>query len=107
MVRGARLAGAFAVLAAAVISPPASALEGCSFLGLDLWGEVAVVDVNPDLTVEIVTENPDLRVQWVERHADACGEWRRVNLGADFRVRVVPAGGDVRIELVESEPGLP
>lgn len=97
-----------ATAAAALAAPePARALDGCTFNGLDLWGEVTLVDEDPDITVEVVTSGADLRVQWVDTYAGACGQWRRVGLGADFRVKVVPGGGDIRIQEVESGPGLP
>jgi hypothetical protein len=86
-------------------SSPALALQNCSYQGIVLYGEVAVVTNDADLRVEVVTSGADLRVQWVDRHPNACGEWRRVGLGADFTVQIVPSGGDIRIQEVTGTPG--
>ena len=85
---------------------PAHALPTCEFQGIPLFGEVSVVESDPDVRVEVVTSGADLRVQWVNRHADDCGEWRRVGLGADFTIQIVPTGGDIRIQEVGGNPGL-
>ena len=96
-----------AALALLTVSPQAAhALQGCTYQGLELFGEVSVVSANADLKVEVVSSGADLRVQWVNRHADSCGEWRRVGLGADFTIEIVPSGGDIRIREVTGNPGL-
>jgi len=103
--------GRCAVLAAlicAIGSGPSSAAAvgpDCSYQGIALYGEVAVVTSDADLRVEVVTSGADLRVQWVDRHPNACGEWRRVGLGADFTIQIVPSGGDIRIQEVTGNPG--
>ncbi|MGD1933676.1 MAG: hypothetical protein ACFB0Z_04060 [Candidatus Phaeomarinobacter sp.] len=87
-------------------SKQALALQSCSYQGLELFGEVAVVSANADIKVEVVPSGADLKVQWVNQHADRCGEWRRVGLGADFTIQLVPAGGDIKIQEVTRNPGL-
>jgi len=98
-----------AVLAATFLvgnAPSANALTNCSYQGIQLFGEVAVVPANAHIKVEIVATGGDLKVHWVNRHANICGEWRRVGLGADFTVQIVPSGGDIKIQEVPGSPGL-
>ncbi|MEQ8745429.1 hypothetical protein [Pyruvatibacter sp.] len=96
--------GVFAGLA---VTPAHAALDGCTYQGLPLRGEVTIVPNNATLTVEIVDSNPDLKVEWIDRHSNACGHWRKVGLGADFTIQIVPSGGDIRIQEVTSGAGLP
>jgi len=98
---------ALSVAATSTVADEEPDLVGCSYLGLDLYGEVILVSDDPDVRVEIVQKDPDIRVQWVNRHAGSCGYWRLVGLGADFRVQIVPENGDIKIQEVESNPGLP
>ncbi len=102
------LNAALAVGAFCAIAPgQALALSECFYQGLELRGEVEVVENDPDLRVQLVSASPDLKVSFVDRYPDQCGEWRKVGLGGDFRVQFVTDAPDLRIQEVPGAPGLP
>ena len=85
----------------------AGELVGCSFNGIDLWGEVEIVDSFPDITVRRVDSFPDLHVEMVDSYPDACGQWEIVDSFPDFTIEFVDSFPDIEIEVVDSYPGLP
>ncbi len=99
--------GLCGLISCAAFASPAHALSDCSYRGLPLHGEVAIVPEGADLKVELVSSNADLKIQWTDVYADGCGVWRRVGMGADFTIQIVPTGGDIKIQEVTSGPGLP
>lgn len=96
-------------LAALVLAPPALAQvsSDCTFNGIALWGDVAVVDSFPDIKVQVVSSFPDLRVQRVTSFPDDCGQWQMVDSFPDFTVQFVDSFPDIKIEFVGSFPGVP
>jgi hypothetical protein len=98
---------ASASLAACVLSFPAFAgnLSGCSFDGIELKGDVEIVDSFPDVKVQIVDSFADLHVQMTDSFADGCGEWKIVDSFPDFKVQYVDSFPDVTIKVVDSFPG--
>lgn len=98
-----------AFVAACLASVPALAgdLDTCSFNGIDLSGEVEVVDSFPDITVEVVTSFPDLDVELVDSFPDECGQWELVDSFPDFTIQYVDSFPDITIRLVDNYPGLP
>ena len=95
--------------AAALLAMPAHAgdLTDCTFNGINLWGDVQVVDSFPDIQVRIVDSFPDLNVEFVESFPDACGRWQMVDSFPDFTIEFVESFPDIEISVVESFPGLP
>ncbi|OFX00974.1 MAG: hypothetical protein A3E78_02620 [Alphaproteobacteria bacterium RIFCSPHIGHO2_12_FULL_63_12] len=81
--------------------------ENCTYKGIDLFGDVQVVDSFPDIRVEIVTSFPDLKVQTVESFPDTCGKWRFVDSFPDFKIQYVESFPDLKIQMVQSFPGVP
>lgn len=79
--------------------------ENCSFKGIQLYGNVQVVEHFPDIQVQVVESFPDLNVKWVEQFPDACGKWKKVDYFPDFKIQYVNHFPDVKIEIVESFPG--
>lgn len=79
----------------------------CSFDGIELKGEVEVVDSFPDVKVQVVDSFPDIKVQAVTSFADDCGEWEFVSSSGDFKVQYVDSFPDVKIQMVDSFPGVP
>lgn len=82
-------------------------LNSCSFNGIDLWGDVQVVDSFPDIQVGVVDSFPDLNVEIVDSFPDDCGQWRLVESSPDFTIEYVDSFPDIEIEFVTSFPGLP
>lgn len=99
-----RLLAALAALVPAIA--PAAELDGCRWNGIDLWGDVQVVESFPDIKVKIVTSFPDLNVKVVESFPDSCGKWRFVESFPDFKIQFVESFPDLEIEYVDSFPGL-
>ena len=81
-------------------------LAGCKFNGIELWGNVEVVDSFPDIKVQIVSSFPDLNVKRVTSFPDQCGLWKIVTSFPDFTIKFVTSFPDFRIEYVDSFPGL-
>lgn len=79
----------------------------CTYNGIELWGDVKVVDSFPDLEVKVVDAFPDLNVKVVDSFPDSCGRWKFVDSFPDFTVKFVDSFPDIQIEYVESFPGLP
>jgi len=100
---------AVAVAGAILAASPDQAgadLAGCKFNGVELWGNVEVVDSFPDIKVEIVSSFPDLNVKRVTSFPDKCGLWKMVTSFPDFTIQFVTSFPDIRIEYVDSFPGL-
>ncbi len=103
-----RIVGALAC--AAALSSPALAGDvssDCTYNGINLWGDVEVVDSFPDITVQVVSSFPDLNVEYVTSFPDDCGEWQIVDSFPDFTIQYVDSFPDIQIEIVTSFPGLP
>ncbi len=81
--------------------------SSCSFNGIELKGDVEVVDSFPDVKVQVVDSFPDLKVQEVSSFADDCGEWQFVSSSGDFKIQYVDSFPDVKIQMVDSFPGIP
>ena len=79
----------------------------CSFNGIELKGDVEVVDSFPDVKVQVVDSFPDLKVQTVSSFPDDCGEWQFVSSSGDFKIQYVDSFPDVKIQMVDSFPGIP
>ena len=79
----------------------------CSFDGIELKGDVEVVDSFPDVKVQVVDSFPDLKVQAVSSFPDDCGEWQFVSSSGDFKIQYVDSFPDVKIQMVDSFPGVP
>lgn len=92
-----------------VLALPANAgdLSSCSFNGIELNGEVEIVDSFPDIKVQIVDSFPDLKVEWVTSFPDDCGQWQQTTSSGDFKIQYVDSFPDIKIEIVDSFPGLP
>ena len=99
----------FAASAVLAMAPPslAQVSAGCSYNGINLWGDVQAVESFPDIKVQVVTSFPDLRVQQVTSFPDDCGQWRMVDSFPDFTVQFVDSFPDIQIEYVTSFPGMP
>ncbi len=85
----------------------AGALLTCALNGVNLWGEVEVVDSFPDFKVQIVDSFPDLKVQLVDSFPDACGQWKIVSSSGKIKIQYVDSFPDFTIQFVDSFPGLP
>ncbi len=110
MTRRAQSCGlALAASSALLLAPPsfAQVSGGCSYNGINLWGDVQAVESFPDIKVQVVTSFPDLRVEQVTSFPDDCGQWRMVNSFPDFTVQFVDSFPDIQIEYVTSFPGVP
>ena len=96
-------------IAAATFATPSAAEVGddCTWNGIELFGDVQVVESFPDVKVQIVTSFPDLKVEKVDSFPDECGKWKFVDSFPDFKVQFVDSFPDVKIEYVTSFPGLP
>lgn len=81
-------------------------LSGCSFNGIDLWGDVQVVDNFADIKVEVVDSFPDLNVELVDDFPDDCGQWKMVDSFPDFTIEIVDSFPDIKIEYVTNFPGV-
>lgn len=79
----------------------------CTLKGIELFGDVEVVDSFPDLKVEVVDSFPDLKVKTVDSFPDACGRWKFVDSFPDFKIQFVDSFPDLKIQFVESFPGIP
>ena len=88
-------------LAAAAAATSGEISDDCTWNGIELHGDVQIVESFADIDVEIVTSFPDLEVKVVESFPDDCGEWKFVENFPDFTVR------DIEIKYVTSFPGLP
>ena len=84
----------------------AADLEGCSYNGIELKGEVEIVDNFGDFTVEIVDNFADINVERVDNFADDCGEWEIVDNFGDFTVEIVDNFGDIKVKWVDNFPGV-
>jgi len=80
--------------------------KNCSFNGIQLYGNVQVVEHFPDIQVQVVESFPDLNVKWVDHFPDACGKWKQVEHFPDFKIKYVTSFPDVKIKTVESFPGI-
>lgn len=109
MVTGPKTWAGAIMLAAGGMCDPACAdgLNGCTWNGIELHGDVEVVDSFPDIKVQVVNSFPDLKVQWVDSFPDSCGQWHRVESFGDFKIQYVDSFPDVTIEPVDSFPGVP
>ena len=85
----------------------ATDLTSCALNGIDLFGEVEVVDSFPDLKVQVVDSFPDLKVELVDSFPDSCGQWKVVTGSGDFKVQYVDSFPDIKVQFVDSFPGLP
>ena len=99
-------AALLAVTPVASSSHSADVDSDCTYDGIELWGEVEVVDSFGDIKVEVVDSFADLKVEVVDSFADECGEWEMVDSFGDFTVEFVDSFGDITIEYVDSFPGL-
>lgn len=88
-------------------SAQAGDLSGCAFDGIELKGEVEIVDSFPDVKVQIVDSFPDIKVEWVDSFAGDCGQWEETSGSGDFKIQYVDSFPDVKIQIVDSFPGLP
>jgi len=79
----------------------------CAADGIQLYGDVKVVEHFADLKVKVVESFPDLKVKVVESFPDSCGKWRIVESFPDFTVKFVNSFPDIEIEFVNSFPGIP
>lgn len=100
-----RLAAALCLLATPALAD-SDKLPGCTWNGINLWGDVQVVESFPDIKVQVVTSFPDLRVKTVESFPDSCGLWKMVDSFPDFKIQFVESFPDITIEYVESWPGI-
>lgn len=82
-------------------------ISDCSFNGIQLYGNVQVVEAFPDIKVQVVSAFPDLKVQVVQAFPDQCGQWQFVEAFPDFKIQFVDAFPDIKIQYVEAFPGLP
>jgi hypothetical protein len=101
---------AVSAFAAALLAPPAMAGEigpDCTLKGLELWGDVEIVESFPDLKVQVVESFPDLNVEIVESFADKCGKWRFVTSFPKLKIQYVDSFPDLKIRFVTSFPGIP
>ena len=106
-----RLCGTGAItilLAAWNISGAAAAadLDNCSYNGIELKGEVEIVDRSGDIKIEIVDNFADIHVQRVDNFADACGQWKIVDNFSDFTIEIVDNFGDIDVKWVDNFPGV-
>lgn len=81
--------------------------SSCSYKGVQLYGDVALVDSFPDVKVQQVDSFPDLNVQLVDSFPDACGKWKIVDSSPDFKIQYVDSFPDISIKMVDSFPGIP
>lgn len=81
-------------------------LDNCSFKGIQLYGNVQVVEHFPDIQIQVVESFPDLKVKWVEQFPDTCGKWKQVEHFPDLKVQYVDNFPDVKIKIVDSFPGV-
>ena len=105
-----RSTSTFAILALAWSTGTAWAgfdAANCSFDGIELKGEVEVVDSFPDVKVQLVDSFPDLKVQEVSSFPDDCGEWQFVSSSGDFKIQYVDSFPDIKVQMVDSFPGVP
>ena len=81
-------------------------LQGCTWNGIKLWGNVEVVESFPDIKVQVVDSFPDLKVRTVDSFPDGCGLWKMVDSFPDFTIQFVDSFPDIKIEYVTSFPGV-
>lgn len=74
---------------------------------IPLYGNVKVVQGAANFKVRIVNINPDLKVEISKRTPYLCGEWQfDENFRPDFTIEYVQVGEDFTIQFVEAFPGL-
>ena len=98
------------VAATLAFASPAFAGEvaaDCTLKGLELWGDVEIVESFPDLKVQIVESFPDLRVEVVESFPDKCGKWKFVTSFPKLKIEYVDSFPDLKVKFVTSFPGVP
>lgn len=78
----------------------------CTFKGKKLFGNVQIVDIGEDVTIQNVNTNEDLKIEVVKTGAFRCGQWLFVNTGADLKVKFVHTNADIHIQFVNTAPGL-
>ncbi len=83
------IAGAAGILLLTSGVSAGAELTGCKWNGIELWGDVEVVESFPDIKVQIVSSFPDLNVEKVSSFPDACGKWKIVESFPDFKVKFV------------------
>ncbi|MCX7998809.1 MAG: hypothetical protein N3A69_07640 [Leptospiraceae bacterium] len=81
--------------------------DDCKFKGKKLYGEFQVVNIAPDIRVEVVSYGGDLRVRKTGFQGKYnCGEWYISNNPSATRIEFVNYSPDIRIEWSEFA-GLP
>ena len=88
-------------------SPAVAEIDGCSYDGIELKGDVEVVDNFGDIKVEFVDNFADLNVELVDNFPDDCGEWKIVDNFGDFSIEYVDNFGDIKVKFVDNFPGVP
>jgi len=96
-------ATAFGILATAAAH---AEISGCQYDGIELHGDVEIVDSFGDIQIELVDSFPDIRVERVDSFPDDCGQWKIVDSFGDFSVEIVDSFGDIKVQWVDSFPGV-
>ena len=78
----------------------------CTLKGKKLYGNIQIVDIGEDVTIENATTGEDLKIEVVKTGAFRCGQWLFVNTGADLKVKFVHTNADIHIQFVTTGPGL-
>lgn len=70
-----------------------------------LYGNIKIVDDNPDITVRLVDGYADIEVKIVEQYPSCC-EFRIVDDYPDIRVKIVDDTPDIEVKVVDSYPSI-
>lgn len=68
-----------------------------------LYGNIKIVDDNPDITVRLVDGYADIEVKIVEQYPSCC-EFRLVGDYPAIRVKIVDDYPDLEVKIVDSYP---